>query len=61
MKQELRYCPNCKDATIHNIDPINHILHFLITILLCGFWLPVWILLILAAKKPTCDKCGCQQ
>ncbi|WP_156750092.1 hypothetical protein [Mycobacterium sp. E2479] len=25
--------------------PVNHVLHLLITVLLCGLWLPVWIIL----------------
>ncbi|MEB4208741.1 hypothetical protein [Mycobacterium sp. 94-17] len=25
--------------------PVNHVLHLLVTVLLCGFWLPVWIVM----------------
>lgn len=25
--------------------PINHTLHLLVTVLLCGLWLPVWIIM----------------
>ena len=25
-------------------EPVNHVLHLLISVLLCGLWLPVWLL-----------------
>ena len=31
-------------AVVVTGKPVNHILHLLITVLLCGFWLPVWII-----------------
>lgn len=27
-------------------SPVNHVLHAILTIFLCGLWLPVWLLLI---------------
>jgi hypothetical protein len=27
-------------------EPVNHVLHVLLTIFTCGLWLPVWLLLI---------------
>jgi hypothetical protein len=31
-------------AIVATGTPVNHVLHLLITVLLCGLWLPVWIL-----------------
>lgn len=28
-------------------EPVNHVLHLLVTVLLCGFWLPAWIIIAL--------------
>lgn len=61
MIQQLKYCPNCKEATLHNIDRVSHVAHFILTMLTFGFWVPIWVLMLLIAKKPTCCKCGCQQ
>ncbi|RFZ43904.1 hypothetical protein DAVIS_01856 [Mycobacterium marinum] len=32
-------------AVVVTGKPVNHVLHLLITVLLCGLWLPVWIIL----------------
>ncbi|MEE3753422.1 hypothetical protein [Mycobacterium intracellulare] len=32
-------------AIVTTGKPVNHILHLLITVLLVGFWLPVWIIM----------------
>lgn len=34
------------------VPPVNHILHLLLSLVTCGFWLPVWILLIMFKPKP---------
>jgi len=26
-------------------QPVNHVLHLLVSVLLCGLWLPVWLLI----------------
>jgi hypothetical protein len=26
-------------------EPVNHVLHLLVSVLLCGLWLPVWLLI----------------
>ncbi|WP_082973795.1 DUF2510 domain-containing protein [Mycobacterium sp. E1386] len=31
--------------------PVNHVLHLLVTVLLCGLWLPVWIILAIAGGE----------
>jgi hypothetical protein len=31
-------------AVVVSGQPVNHVLHLLISVFLCGLWLPVWIL-----------------
>jgi hypothetical protein len=56
------HCNCCGKITLHEMDPpqVNHILHLLATLFLCGCWLPIWILL--AIMEPTrwyrCTVCG---
>jgi hypothetical protein len=52
-----RFCPVCNGYVAAVSNGPNHVLHLLITLLLCGFWLPVWILLALGATY-NCQKCG---
>jgi nitrate reductase NapE component len=39
---------------------MNHVLHLLISVLLCGFWIPIWLLAMAAnASEPyRCNQCG---
>lgn len=32
--------------------PVNHVLHVILTIFLCGLWAPVWLVLAITAKPP---------
>ena len=32
-------------AVVETGKPVNHVLHLLITVLMCGAWLPVWIVI----------------
>ncbi len=32
---------------------VNHTIHAILTLFTCGFWAPVWILLILVTPKKT--------
>jgi hypothetical protein len=40
------HCSTCKRATLHirNTYDVPHVLHLLISVVLCGLWLPVWII-----------------
>jgi hypothetical protein len=42
--------------------PVNHVLHLLVTVLLCGLWLPVWIVVALDGGEKrqvlSVDHCG---
>lgn len=46
MEQISKYCRYCKQHTIHQRQGVNHILHLLITVLTCGLWVIIWVLLI---------------
>lgn len=38
-------------AVIASGQPVNHVLHLLVSVLLCGFWIPVWILVTVAGGE----------
>lgn len=38
-------------AVMRSRGQVNHILHLLLTVFLCGFWLPVWIILAITGGE----------
>jgi hypothetical protein len=32
-------------AVVETGKPVNHVLHLLVSVLLCGMWLPVWVMI----------------
>lgn len=34
-------------AIVYTGDPINHVVHAILTVFTCGLWLPVWILIMM--------------
>jgi len=58
MEQTQKYCKKCQSHELHARPGTNHILHLLVTLLLCGFWLPIWILSALKIGGWRCQKCG---
>ena len=50
-------CPSC-GPTLAQRRGTNHVLHLLITILCCGLWLPVWVLLSIKCGGWLCSSCG---
>jgi len=58
-------CPTCKRPTMHvrNTYDVPHVLHLLVSVFLCGLWLPVWfahtLLNEIAPGEPwRCQNCG---
>ena len=58
-------CPTCERATLHirNTYDVPHVAHLLVSIFLCGLWLPIWIIHTLvdslAPGEPwRCQNCG---
>lgn len=67
MQEKSMACPNCKDPTAlfqKNIHKVNHWTHFVLTLFTGGFWLIIWIALVIGASsknsenKWQCAKCG---
>lgn len=52
------YCTTCQRETPHQVQGINHLLHLILTLLVCGLWLPVWIMLAVAGGNAACTRCG---
>jgi hypothetical protein len=57
------YCPRCKRPTLHvrSTPDVPHVLHLVVTLFLCGLWLPVWILHSIASGSGEpwrCTGCG---
>jgi len=55
-----KYCPGCRQHTKFVKRRCPHLVHFIITLLVVGLWLPVWILhAIKRSSEPwRCDHCG---
>ena len=49
-------------AVVVTGQKVNHILHLLVSVLLCGFWLPIWLLVSLTGGEKrhvlAVDQCG---
>ena len=58
MAQTLRFCPTCRRRTLWARPATNHVLHLLLTVLICGFWLPIWVLSSVKIGGWRCQTCG---
>jgi len=56
--QTSKYCAICRQPRLHARPGTNHLLHLVITLFLCGFWLPVWILSMVKIGGWRCQTCG---
>jgi hypothetical protein len=59
MDQASFFCPQCQQVRLFQSKPMNHVVHLLASVFLCGLWLPIW-LLSAATHTPTwhCAFCG---
>lgn len=59
-EQSRAYCTGCKKPTLHALEPdLNHVVHILASVFLCGWWLPVWGYLSSVHKRESrCATCG---
>ena len=55
---EMIACTRCSRATQHVRNEPSHLLHLILSIVLCGWWLIVWALLCICQKNPQCMECG---
>ncbi len=56
--QTSKFCRRCNKHTLHARPGTNHLAHALVTLFLCGFWLPVWILASIRIGGWRCQTCG---
>lgn len=56
--QTSKFCSVCNKQTLWARRGTNHILHLLITVLLCGLWLPVWLMASIRIGGWRCQTCG---
>lgn len=52
------FCRTCGRASVFQREAVNHILHLLITLFLCGLWAPVWLVLVILRPSYRCTNCG---
>ncbi|MFF2088270.1 hypothetical protein ACFVVM_31190 [Nocardia sp. NPDC058176] len=56
---------NQTSAVLSEVDAINHVLHLMITVFTCGFWVLVWLLVAATARprsfRLTVDEFGIVQ
>lgn len=55
------YCPTCQRPVLIQRDAPNHLVHALVSLFLCGLWLPVWLLVSMGSKPWLCSQCGTPQ
>lgn len=59
ISESSRWCPSCEDYVLARSVGPNHLVHALVTLFLCGLWLPVWIIVCLTIDdRSRCTRCG---
>jgi hypothetical protein len=59
METTSKHCKTCGGRRAAHRRPVNHVLHLLISVFLCGLWLPVWACLALFRWGGwKCSSCG---
>lgn len=55
-----KFCNACNQNVLCSKIPCNHVLHIVLMLVTCGFWLPVWIVCgLLSIFKPyKCPYCA---
>ncbi len=58
LEEQVR-CRTCEAPTLARARSVNHVLHLLVSFLLCGSWLFVWgIISVLWSPRWLCSRCG---
>ncbi len=57
-EQTHKRCRRCERPTEHYRQATNHLLHFVITVVTCGWWALVWLLLSFKIGGWKCRECG---
>lgn len=59
ISESSRWCPSCEDYVLARSVGPNHLVHALVTLFLCGLWLPVWIVVCMVTDdRARCTRCG---
>ena len=63
MANELRtqkFCTTCNGPRLFIKPGTNHLVHALVSLFLCGLWIPVWIIATLGNNMARwrCTQCG---
>jgi hypothetical protein len=58
--QTQKYCRRCGRDRLFVKPGVNHLLHLVVTLFMCGLWIPIWILAALSNKsaRARCSQCG---
>lgn len=59
--RRIGYCHECERNRRLEHHGTNHVLHLLATCLLCGAWLPFWLIYAWLESVWRCDYCGSRQ
>lgn len=52
-----KFCTRCNDYVAAERVSTSHLIHFVLTLITAGLWLPVWIFIALT-KGHRCRQCG---
>ncbi len=60
VEQAQFFCVGCQQNRLFTRQGTNHIVHALVSLFLCGLWIPVWIIVTLNASTAPyfCSQCG---
>jgi hypothetical protein len=58
LEQTQKYCQHCQSQQLHARPGTSHLLHLVISLFLCGLWIPIWILSSMQIGGWRCQKCG---
>lgn len=57
--QVMKFCHTCNKYTLHVRPSTSHVLHFLLSIITVGVWVPIWLLVTLSNNtQGQCTVCG---
>lgn len=57
-EMDMRYCESCKRKTLHVGLSTSHVLHFLISIVTMGMWIPMWLIIAIRNEfSYECTEC----
>lgn len=59
MQQTQGFCAQCQKVSLFGRSGVNHLTHAIVSLFLCGFWIPIWIICsIFWRQKYRCQSCG---